>query len=121
MKEIKNNTEREHEYRKRLGEFPWEEEFGIIYFPLDLSIKLKRPIPEECSIFSSAMAPFKMTFETEDSGKHTFIYKNGDDLRQDQLILEMFSLMDNLLKGVNQDYRLTPYQTLATSKSDGFV
>ena len=29
--------------------------------------------------------------------------------------------MDKILKGVNQDYRLTPYQTLACSKSDGFV
>lgn len=33
----------------------------------------------------------------------------------------MFGLMDNLLKKVNQDYKLTPYQALACSKSDGFV
>lgn len=29
--------------------------------------------------------------------------------------------MDKLLKGINQDYRLTPYKALACSKSDGFV
>lgn len=29
--------------------------------------------------------------------------------------------MDRLLKGVNQDYRLTPYKALACSRSDGFV
>ena len=29
--------------------------------------------------------------------------------------------MDKILKGVNQDYKLTPYQTLACSKVDGFV
>ena len=67
------------------------------------------------------MAPLKLSFETVDNGKYTFIYKNGDDLRQDQLILEMFSLMDKLLKGVNQDYKLSSYKTLACSKSDGFV
>jgi phosphatidylinositol 3-kinase len=54
-------------------------------------------------------------------GKFGFIYKNGDDLRQDQLILGFFVLMDKLLKQVNQDYKLTPYQALACSKSDGFV
>ncbi len=29
--------------------------------------------------------------------------------------------MDKLLKGVNQDYRLTPYKALACSKTDGYV
>jgi len=88
---------------------------------MDPKVKLKLPIPSECTIFKSAMAPFKLTFETDTGDKFSFIYKNGDDLRQDQLILEMFSLMDKLLKGVNQDYRLTPYKALACSKTDGYV
>lgn len=67
------------------------------------------------------MAPFKLAYETSTGDRYDFMYKNGDDLRQDQLILEMFSLMDKLLKGVNQDYKLTPYKALACSKSDGFV
>lgn len=67
------------------------------------------------------MAPFRLTFELVDGGKYGFIYKNGDDLRQDQLILCLFALMDKILKGVNQDYKLTPYQALACSRSDGFV
>lgn len=67
------------------------------------------------------MAPFRLTFELVGGGKYGFIYKNGDDLRQDQLILGMFALMDKILKGVNQDYKLTPYQALACSKSDGFA
>eukprot|EP00919_Chromeraceae_sp_WS-2016_P031861 GHVR01075149.1.p1 GENE.GHVR01075149.1~~GHVR01075149.1.p1 ORF type:complete len:134 (+),score=11.27 GHVR01075149.1:203-604(+) len=33
----------------------------------------------------------------------------------------MFALMDKLLKGVNQDYKLTPYKALACSKADGYV
>lgn len=67
------------------------------------------------------MAPFRLTFELVNGGKYAFIYKNGDDLRQDQLILGMFALMDKILKGVNQDYKLTPYQALACTRSDGFV
>jgi len=33
----------------------------------------------------------------------------------------MINLMDNLLKKVNLDLKLTPYRVLATSTSDGFV
>eukprot|EP00887_Chlorella_sp_A99_P006299 scaffold3.g6299.t1 len=42
------------------------------------------------------------------------IYKHGDDLRQDQLVVQMISLMDRLLKREHLDLRITPYQVLAT-------
>jgi phosphatidylinositol 3-kinase len=38
------------------------------------------------------------------------IYKKGDDLRQDQFILQMIGLMDRLLKRESLDLRLTPYK-----------
>lgn len=47
--------------------------------------------------------------------------KNGDDLRQDQLIMQMFILMDRLLKKVNLDLKLTPYRILATGADDGLM
>ncbi|TMW66356.1 hypothetical protein Poli38472_004121 [Pythium oligandrum] len=47
--------------------------------------------------------------------------KNGDDLRQDQLIMQMFILMDRLLKKVNLDLKLTPYRILATGLNDGLM
>ncbi len=49
------------------------------------------------------------------------IYKNGDDMRQDMLVLQIFYLMDQLLKELNLDLKLTPYKVLACSKSDGFM
>lgn len=49
------------------------------------------------------------------------LLKTGDDLRQDQLVIQMFNLMDALLKRVNLDLRLTPYRVLATSTNTGFV
>ena len=39
------------------------------------------------------------------------IYKRGDDLRQDQLVVQILSLMDRLLKRENLDLRLTPYRS----------
>ena len=38
------------------------------------------------------------------------IYKRGDDLRQDQVVVQIFSLMDRLLKRENLDLKLTPYR-----------
>ena len=45
-----------------------------------------------------------------DEGRYIVIYKRGDDLRQDQLVVQMFSLMDRLLKRENLDLCLTPYR-----------
>jgi phosphatidylinositol kinase/protein kinase (PI-3 family) len=49
------------------------------------------------------------------------MYKVGDDLRQDQLILQLISLMDRLLKRENLDLKLSPYRVLATSLTEGMV
>ena len=49
------------------------------------------------------------------------IFKFGDDLRQDQLILQIITLMDRILKQENLDLKLTPYRVLASSASHGFV
>lgn len=49
------------------------------------------------------------------------IFKHGDDLRQDQLILQMITLMDKLLRRENLDLKLTPYKVLATSSKHGLL
>ncbi len=54
-------------------------------------------------------------------GSVTLIYKKGDDLRQDQLCVQMISLMDRLLKRENLDLKLTPYRVLATGTDSGLV
>jgi len=54
-------------------------------------------------------------------GSVTLIYKKGDDLRQDQLCVQLIGLMDKLLKRENMDMRLTPYRVLATSVDSGLV
>ena len=47
------------------------------------------------------------------------IFKHGDDLRQDELILQLLALMDRLLKREKLDLKLTPYKVLACTKSFG--
>jgi len=48
-------------------------------------------------------------------------FKCGDDLRQDQLIMRLFELMDSLLKKVNLDLKMRTYGILATGQKDGLM
>jgi hypothetical protein len=48
------------------------------------------------------------------------MYK-AEDLRQDQLVVQMITLIDRLWKSVNLDLKLTPYRVLATTPDDGLV
>ncbi|KAG2220421.1 hypothetical protein INT45_000646 [Circinella minor] len=51
----------------------------------------------------------------------TVIFKTGDDLRQDQLVIQIITLMDKLLRKENLDLKLTPYKVLATGPEQGLV
>ena len=109
-------------------EFFQDSEF---YLPIDPRLKIKGTISDKCTVFKSAKCPVKYTFQvTEDTKQFNnhddkdfmrVMFKYGDDLRQDQLILQMINYMDSLLKNVHLDYEFTTYKALATSKSDGFV
>ncbi|XP_034949252.1 phosphatidylinositol 3-kinase catalytic subunit type 3 [Chelonus insularis] len=95
--------------------------FEPIPFPLDPEICIKGIIPEKASLFKSALMPSKLTFLTTENTEYIAIFKYGDDLRQDQLILQTIALMDKLLRRENLDLKLTPYRVLATSTRHGFL
>jgi len=48
-------------------------------------------------------------------------FKSGDDLRQDQMIMQMMELMNRLLKEVGIEGHLITYGILATGKRDGIM
>uniref|UniRef100_A0A1I7XRN7 Phosphatidylinositol 3-kinase catalytic subunit type 3 n=1 Tax=Heterorhabditis bacteriophora TaxID=37862 RepID=A0A1I7XRN7_HETBA len=104
---------------------------GLI-LPLDPSIRLIGVLPDSAALFNSAMMPVKLTFKTQSPNgdsynEYSLIFKQGDDLRQDQLIIQMFRLMDSLFKKDQLDLKLTPYAVLlvklvlATGVDEGFV
>jgi len=93
----------------------------LIPLPLEPQVKIRGIIPETATLFKSALMPAQLFFKTEDGGKYPVIFKHGDDLRQDQLILQIISLMDKLLRKENLDLKLTPYKVLATSTKHGFM
>ena len=93
---------------------------------------------EDASVFKSSLSPLLLNFKTNlptDAGlsgsksssrsqsqvKYPIIFKTGDDLRQDQLVIQIITLMNNLLLKENLDLKLTPYSILATSPQAGAV
>lgn len=95
--------------------------FDDLPLPLDPDIFIKGIIPQKVSLFKSALMPSKLTFLTTTNEEYVAIFKHGDDLRQDQLILQMITLMDKLLRKENLDLKLTPYRVLAISTKHGFM
>lgn len=89
--------------------------------PLAPDLLINGIIPSESSIFKSALHPLRLTFRTENGGRCKIIFKKGDDLRQDQLVIQMVTLMDRLLKLENLDLHLTPYRVLATGNDEGML
>jgi phosphatidylinositol 3-kinase len=111
--------------------------------PLDPAIQLMGLIPSTAAMFASAVYPCVIEFvdytdfqatsaasvAAASAGKaappvtkpktHKIMFKSGDDLRQDQLIMQMIALMDRLLKKVNLDLKLLTYGILAVSQKDG--
>lgn len=91
--------------------------------PLDPTILITGLYPEESNVFKSSLSPLLITFKTPSTPtkKYPIIFKTGDDLRQDQLVIQIITLMDRLLRIENLDLKLTPYRILATAATAGAV
>jgi len=87
--------------------------------PLDPSVEIIGVAPEETIVFKSSLHPIKVAFKTTSGRKYPVLFKTGDDLRQDQLVIQIITLMDNLLQKENLDLKLSPYKILATSTTAG--
>lgn len=74
-------------------------------------------------MFKSSLSPLRLNLKTANSEQATYpiIFKTGDDLRQDQLVIQIVSLMDKLLLKENLDLKLTPYRIIATGVDHGAV
>ncbi|KAI1351024.1 phosphatidylinositol 3 [Xylaria sp. FL0043] len=90
-----------------------------IPMPLDPSVMIVGVVPEETRVFKSSLSPIMVTFKAISGSKYPIIFKTGDDLRQDQLVIQIITLMDQLLQKENLDLKLSPYKILATSTSAG--
>jgi len=78
-------------------------------------------IADKCSVFKSNMFPLLLYFRCADETEYPVIFKDGDDMRQDQLVIQLFTLMERLLKKEGLDLKLTAYDVLATAPQQGLA
>ncbi|KAI9890804.1 MAG: Phosphatidylinositol (PI) 3-kinase [Vezdaea aestivalis] len=126
-KEIRFSREDRNRKIEHLKKFVADPSNGLAKFnpplplPLDPTISVVSCQANESNVFKSSLFPLYINFKAEDGRNYPIIFKTGDDLRQDQLVIQIISLMDRLLLKENLDLKLTPYRIVATAAHAGAV
>ncbi|XP_051965614.1 phosphatidylinositol 4,5-bisphosphate 3-kinase catalytic subunit beta isoform-like isoform X2 [Xyrauchen texanus] len=123
---IKNKTKEAHLKEAMmtcLRQTGFIETLSDLHSPLNPNVLLARVNVERCRYMDSKMKPLWIVYNNKLLGGDTLgiIFKNGDDLRQDMLTLQILRLMDLLWKEANLDLRIVPYGCLATGDHSGLI
>ncbi|GCB73653.1 hypothetical protein scyTo_0002733, partial [Scyliorhinus torazame] len=99
------------------------EALSNFYSPLNPCTLLTELWVEKCKFMDSKMKPLWIVHKNQryDGNPMGIIFKNGDDLRQDMLTIQMIQLMDVLWKKQGLDYRMIPYACLSTGDKTGVI
>eukprot|EP00026_Physarum_polycephalum_P003588 Phypoly_transcript_03601.p1 GENE.Phypoly_transcript_03601~~Phypoly_transcript_03601.p1 ORF type:complete len:569 (+),score=53.35 Phypoly_transcript_03601:37-1707(+) len=97
-------------------------EISGLPLPLHPTFKTSTIADYDAHIYKSAKSPLGLSFiSVNGKSRQRVIYKASDDLRQDQLVMQLIKVMDIILKNEGCDACLTPYAVLATSKDSGMI
>uniref|UniRef100_A0A7N5K6G8 Phosphatidylinositol 3-kinase C2 domain-containing subunit gamma n=1 Tax=Ailuropoda melanoleuca TaxID=9646 RepID=A0A7N5K6G8_AILME len=119
-----SDPQRQEVLKKEIGRL--EEFFQCIktcHLPLNPALCIKGIDRDACSYFTSHALPLKITFiNANPMGKNiSVIFKAGDDLRQDMLVLQIIQVMDNIWLQEGLDMQMIIYRCLSTGKGQGLV
>ena len=95
--------------------------------PLNGNQILGSLLAENCRIMDSAKRPLWLVWKNPDpfanlaQPLYSVIFKNGDDLRQDMLTLQVIRIMDSIWLNEGLDLRMMPYACLSTGKDVGMI
>ncbi|XP_022227951.2 phosphatidylinositol 4,5-bisphosphate 3-kinase catalytic subunit delta isoform [Drosophila obscura] len=97
--------------------------FQNIQNPLNPSFRCSGVTPDQCKVMDSKMRPLWVVFENADLNSNDvyIIFKNGDDLRQDMLTLQMLRVMDKLWKRDGMDFRMNIYNCISMEQRLGMI
>ncbi len=124
VKPIKDKKERKRILADRLKYVNEQlRDVDVFQLPLDPHMVSTGIILEKSRVMSSKQAPIWLTFENaiDPSNPHVVMFKAGDDLRQDQLTLQVLHVMDTLWQGEGLDFRLNAYKCVSTGWEQGML
>ncbi|KAJ7415727.1 Phosphatidylinositol 4-phosphate 3-kinase C2 domain-containing subunit gamma [Willisornis vidua] len=99
------------------------QEVKVCRIPLNPALVVQGIEADSCSYFTSNAFPLKISFINANapSGNINVIFKIGDDLRQDMLVLQIIRVMDNIWLQEGLDMQMIIYRCLSTGKGQGLV
>lgn len=76
-----------------------------------------------CTYYNSFTTPLRLVFSNADeaAGGHYLMYKIGDDIRQDMLVMQIIRQMDRLWQKHDLDLRMMTFDCLPLAEKRGFV
>lgn len=91
--------------------------------PLNPSFRCKVVKIDKCKVMDSKMRPILFQYENIDPHGEdiNIIFKNGDDLRQDMLTLQILRIMDRIWKMNGFDFRLNTYSCISMDRRLGMI
>jgi Phosphoinositide 3-kinase family, accessory domain (PIK domain)/Phosphatidylinositol 3- and 4-kinase/Phosphoinositide 3-kinase C2 len=133
VKAAEGKSERLALLRAELPRIVFPERFQL---PLSPHMVSKGLIVDKCRVMSSKKLPLWLVFEAATEGATPFgapvpkalapktvsvLFKAGDDLRQDQLTLQLLGVMDAFWKAEGLDMRMCPYRCVSTGDELGMI
>lgn len=94
--------------------------------PYDPGLKAGTLVIEKCKVMASKKKPLWLEFKCADPtvlSNETIgiIFKHGDDLRQDMLILQILRIMESIWEAESLDLCLLPYGCISTGDKIGMI
>lgn len=131
---MKVRSSETHERRLRylcdqISQDDYMESLQNFFSPLENTLMLGDLMVRECRVMDSAKRPLWLVWKNPDPladklkghEMSAIIFKNGDDLRQDMLTLQVISIMDSIWHREGMDLRMMPYNCLATGSQVGMI
>ncbi|KAM8864105.1 phosphatidylinositol 4,5-bisphosphate 3-kinase catalytic subunit gamma isoform [Spinachia spinachia] len=93
--------------------------------PFDPRIKAGRILLDKCKVMASKKKPLWLEFSSMPSPTSAkpvgIIFKEGDDLRQDMLVIQTLVVMDSIWQKKSLDLNLVPYGCISTGHHIGMI
>jgi len=114
-------------FELQMQKLDYVEALQNLHSPLDASNLLGKLRTSDSRLMVSKKKPVKLTWTNESPLADVYlpefkvIFKNGDDLRQDMLTLQVIKIMDSIWQSEGMDLRMVPYNVLATGHMVGLI